>query len=547
MLCTSIVTGIDAGPSPRTCCDGFGYKNLYGAYHPPVLTLTDRSFFHTLHEGWIRHGIAEIIKMAVVEDISLFELLEKAGPRLITTKFGTEGDTDPEFEALCDSIIGKAMEGYVRSEYGNLWETHQCRPHAYGHNWSPGFELPAGMLHGHAVASCMGYGAYLAKLENFITEAECTRIMTLISNMELSLWHDIMDNHDLLAASNLKITAKRGGNLCAPLPKTLGRCGYLNELSREKLDLSLDAYKELCKSFTRQGKGVQVHCHEVGLQDPSVTAQDAFKDLNSEKTESDNPKSYNDWIKTVQTKRNSDWQFNVQFSQAEDTASPPDFNKFTLFHRGVESYAMDNTTLASTNLQKVAEMTKEQDMFAPCMVGTLESQFLKMMCQIKNAKKCLDVGTFTGMSAIAMAEGVPGDGKVVTLELDPKIGEVAQAGFDVSNVGHKIKMIVGRADDSMEMLKEAKESFDIIFIDAEKEGYVRYYDLAMDGLLKEDGIMMVDNSLCALLYDKNDVRSQKLHEFNLHVKNDRRVEQVILTLREGVTVVRRVSPVARVG
>ena len=105
MLCTSIVTGIDAGPSPRTCCDGFGFKNLYGAYHPPVLTLTDRAFWNTLHEGWIRHGIAEIIKMSVVEDKSLFELLEKAGPRLITTKFGTEGDTDEEFEELCDSII----------------------------------------------------------------------------------------------------------------------------------------------------------------------------------------------------------------------------------------------------------------------------------------------------------------------------------------------------------------------------------------------------------------------------------------------------------
>jgi len=98
MLCTSIVTGIDAGPSPRTCCDGYGFKNLYGAYHPPVLTLTDRFFWKTLHEGWIRHGIAEIIKMACVKDYPLFCLVEKAGTRLIRTKFGTEGcDDDDEF------------------------------------------------------------------------------------------------------------------------------------------------------------------------------------------------------------------------------------------------------------------------------------------------------------------------------------------------------------------------------------------------------------------------------------------------------------------
>merc|ERR1712150_212127 len=106
MLCTSIVSGIDAGPSPRTCANDFGYKNLYGAFHPPVLTLTDRTLWSTLHEGWLRHGIAEIIKMAVVKDWSLFEFLE-----------------DGEFCRKCDLVVGKAMHSYVRSEYGNLWET----------------------------------------------------------------------------------------------------------------------------------------------------------------------------------------------------------------------------------------------------------------------------------------------------------------------------------------------------------------------------------------------------------------------------------------
>merc|ERR1719410_189809 len=99
---------------------------------------------------------------------------------------------DSAFEELCDLIVGKAMEGYVRSEYGNLWETHQCRPHAFGHTWSPGYELPAGMLHGHAVATGMGYGAYLAFEEGFINSRQMHRVLRLISNMELSLWHDIM-------------------------------------------------------------------------------------------------------------------------------------------------------------------------------------------------------------------------------------------------------------------------------------------------------------------------------------------------------------------
>ena len=402
------------------------------------------------------------------------------------------------------------------------------------------------MLHGHAVATCMGYGAFLAQQENFISEEESRRIMTLISDMELALWHDIMDNHDLFESCNAKITAKRGGNLCAPLPKPLGKCGYLNDLPRERVDTSLDEYKQMCQQFPRQGHGIHVHCKEVGLEDPSVTAQDALREI-TPKPDINNSASYNDWIKTVQTERNKDWKFNVQFSATDDTPSPPDYDKFTLFHSEVENYAMSQTSLASTNLQRVATLTEDQDMFMPCMVGTLESQFLKMICQIKNARKCLDIGTFTGMSALALAEGMGDKGSVITLENDEKIAQVAQQGFNESNVGNRIKMIVGSADEEMKLMQARREKFDIIFIDADKEAYIKYYDLAMDGLLEEDGLILVDNSLCALLYDKTDIRSQRLHEFNQHVKNDKRVEQVVLTMREGITMVRRITDQAIVG
>ena len=162
MLSTSVVAGIDAGPSPRTCCDGFGYKNLFGAYHPPILSITDRTFFKTLRSGWLRHGIAEIIKMAVVKDAELFSDLEAAGPRLIETRFGSLGAAgDAPLQTLSNRILGRAIRSYVAAEYGNLYETHQCRPHAYGHTWSPGFEIAAGLLHGHAVSVGMGWGAFL--------------------------------------------------------------------------------------------------------------------------------------------------------------------------------------------------------------------------------------------------------------------------------------------------------------------------------------------------------------------------------------------------
>jgi 3-dehydroquinate synthase len=237
-----------------------------------VLTITDRGFWKTLHPGWLRHGVAEIIKMAVMKDLSLFELMEKHGARAVATKFGTEGDSvnDAEFQDVCDLIVGKAMEGYVRSEYGNLWETHQCRPHAYGHTWSPGYELPAGMLHGQSVGTCMGLGAYLSFLEGWVSEEEMHRILKVISDCELSLYHPIMDDSKMVWKTQVSIVEKRGGNLCAPIPKPLGFSGYLNDLSEEMLEQRLREYKAICAKYPREGRGVEEHCVDVGLEDPQA-------------------------------------------------------------------------------------------------------------------------------------------------------------------------------------------------------------------------------------------------------------------------------------
>merc|ERR1712117_891115 len=269
MLCTSVVSGIDAGPSPRTCCDGDGYKNLFGTFNPPVVTITDRHFFSTLRTGWLRHGLAEIIKMGVVKDRVLFECMEKAGPRLIETMFGNTCPEDKEFQTTCDLIIARALDSYVQSEYGNLWECHQCRPHAYGHIWSPGFEIPAGLLHGHAIAIGMGFGAYLSHKLGWIPESEFRRVVKLFSTLELSLTHPILDNTEAIWQAQVRMIEKHGGNLAAPLPLgQLGNCGYLNDVSREDLASYLTQYRKICEEYPRQGLGVEAHCIDVGLEDP---------------------------------------------------------------------------------------------------------------------------------------------------------------------------------------------------------------------------------------------------------------------------------------
>lgn len=249
--------------------------------------------------------------------------------------------------------------------------------------------------------------------------------------------------------------------------------------------------------------------------------------------------SYAAWIKDVQVNRNKEWQFNVKFEHEEDTPKPPEFPHVSLFQKGVEEYSMGMTSLPTEDLQQVAKATQENEMFAPCMVGTLESQYLKMQVNIARAKRVLDVGTFTGMSALAMAEGIPyRDGKVVTIEFDDKIADVAEKNFKSSSVAHKLQLLRGRADVHMRALLEKGDKFDVVFIDADKESYITYYDIAMSGLLTENGFIMVDNSLCALLYDSGDERTVKIHEFNQHVRNDQRVDQVVCTLREGVTIIR---------
>jgi len=271
MLCTSVVSGIDAGPSPRTCCDGDGYKNLFGTFHPPVITFTDRHFFSTLRTGWLRHGLAEIIKMGVVKDRVLFECMEKGGYRLVETMFGTteESKKDKEFQELCDLIISRALDSYVQSEYGNLWECHQCRPHAYGHIWSPGYEIPAGLLHGHAIAIGMGFGAFLSWKMNWIPESEFRRVVKLFSTLELSLTHPILDNTEAIWQAQVRMIEKHGGNLAAPLPLgKLGACGYLNDVTRETLEAHLQEYRAICEEYPRNGLGVEAHCVDVGLEDP---------------------------------------------------------------------------------------------------------------------------------------------------------------------------------------------------------------------------------------------------------------------------------------
>ncbi|MEO0947640.1 MAG: 3-dehydroquinate synthase, partial [Cyanobacteria bacterium J06641_5] len=168
-------------------------------------------------------------------------------------------------------ILGAAIRSYVEAEYGNLYETHQCRPHAYGHTWSPGFEIAAGLLHGHAVTIGMGFGAYLSYRIGWISEDQLHRILRLISSFDLSLWSEILHDEEILWTAQEKIVQKRGGNLVAPVPRGgIGTCGYINTLTRAELSEAIAAYRQICAGYPRNGVGIEPLCSDVGLEDPST-------------------------------------------------------------------------------------------------------------------------------------------------------------------------------------------------------------------------------------------------------------------------------------
>ncbi|NRB07559.1 MAG: sedoheptulose 7-phosphate cyclase [Richelia sp.] len=266
MVGTTVVAAIDAGPSPRTCTNGSQFKNSIGAYHPPVLTLVDRSLFRTLATGHVRNGMAEIIKMAVTDDPVLFELMEQYGPQLVKTHFATI-NADEELEKIADEVIYRALFSYMKHEGTNMFETYQDRPHAYGHTWSPRFEPAAKLMHGHSVSIGMAFGASLAVEMGWLKVEERDRIINLCRSLGLSVYHPILEDIDIMLEGQKNMRRKRGdAGLWAPLPTGIGSCDYAQEVSSGLLQGAVNKHKQLCAAFPDGGSGKEMYLKDLGLE-----------------------------------------------------------------------------------------------------------------------------------------------------------------------------------------------------------------------------------------------------------------------------------------
>ncbi|MDF0645051.1 MAG: class I SAM-dependent methyltransferase [Nitrospira sp.] len=203
----------------------------------------------------------------------------------------------------------------------------------------------------------------------------------------------------------------------------------------------------------------------------------------------------------------------------------------------VEAYSEAHSISESAVCRALREETHRTMEHPQMLVGPLEGAFLKMMTHLVGAKRVLEIGMFTGYSALCFAEALPADGTVVTCEIDEGPAELARRYFSRSPDGRKISIRLGPALDTM---RDLTGPFDLIFIDADKPNYVRYYRRALD-LIAPGGVILVDNVLWngdVLKQPAPDERAAAIQELNRIVAADPGVSAVLLPVRDGVFVIR---------
>jgi caffeoyl-CoA O-methyltransferase len=203
----------------------------------------------------------------------------------------------------------------------------------------------------------------------------------------------------------------------------------------------------------------------------------------------------------------------------------------------VEEYAAEHTTPVGDLFERLAAETREKTTAPQMMVGRIEGQFLARLVRLSGAKRILELGTFTGYSSISMASALPPDGRIITCDVDPDATAIARRYMDESGMGDRIEIRLGPA---LETIQTLEGPFDIVFIDADKPNYKAYYEAVLP-LLAENGLVIADNVLWSgrVVEPDGDDSTQAIKAFNEHVRNDPRVVSVMLTVRDGMTLIQK--------
>lgn len=260
---TTLIGLVDAGVAIKVAVNHGKLKNRLGAYHAPKKVILDFSFLQTLPTSEVRNGMAELVKIAVVSNSEVFELLAEYGEELLNTHFGYINASE-KIKLVAQEVTYKAIQTMLELETPNLHELDLDRVIAYGHTWSPTLELAPSvpLLHGHAVNIDMALTATIAQLRGYITVEERDRILGLMSKIGLALDHPLLDI-DLLWYATESITQTRDGLQRAAMPKPIGECCFVNDLTIEELEAALSEHKRLCATYPRAGAGIDGYVGSV--------------------------------------------------------------------------------------------------------------------------------------------------------------------------------------------------------------------------------------------------------------------------------------------
>jgi caffeoyl-CoA O-methyltransferase len=210
-----------------------------------------------------------------------------------------------------------------------------------------------------------------------------------------------------------------------------------------------------------------------------------------------------------------------------------------MIHPDIETYAEQHSKAESAVLQKLFRETHLKTLHPRMLAGALQGKLLKLISQMIQAEKILEIGTFTGYSAICLAEGLGKSGIVHTIEINPELEDIAVKYFKEAEMSEKIRLHIGNA---LEIIPDIDESFDLVFLDADKENYCRYYELVFDKI-KKGGFMLADNVLWSGKVlekpDPNDKDAIGIIAFNEMITKDERVDNLLLPFRDGLMIIRK--------
>jgi caffeoyl-CoA O-methyltransferase len=204
----------------------------------------------------------------------------------------------------------------------------------------------------------------------------------------------------------------------------------------------------------------------------------------------------------------------------------------TLVPEAIESYAAEHSEPVGALFEALREETFASMKSPQMQVGRLEGNFLRLLVKLSGAKHALEIGMFTGYSGLMIAAGLPEDGTLITCDVDPKAEAIARRAFAKSPVGRKIEIRMGPA---LATLKTLAGPLDFVFIDADKENYLAYYE-AVVPMLRQGGFLVADNTLWSgKVLSPSSPSDHAIVAFNAAVAKDARMDKVLLTVRDGMT------------